>query len=63
MIYDLFADTKFTKYILEHILGTDLTGHLAQGGKAVLQIHRQQFAAESLIHTRAYPLNRLQGAA
>lgn len=63
MIFDLFAYTKLTKYILEHLLGTDLTGHLAQGGETVLQVHREQFAAESLVHTLLHPLDRLQGAA
>jgi hypothetical protein len=63
MIFDLFADTKLTKYIMEHLLGADLAGHLAQSGETVLQVHREQFAAESLVHTLSYPLDRLQGAA
>ena len=45
----LFSNTKLAKNILEHFGIRDLSGHLAEGRQAVLQIHRQQFAGEAVM--------------
>ena len=49
-IYNLvigsFTDTELAEDIIEYFLRSDLSGYLAQGCEAVLQIHAKELAAK-----------------